>query len=192
MVAPTTQWRGRLRLRILVLCLLAPLLAGAQPQKKSRAYRQLEATTRSLLAALQSGSPAAVTPYLSPRGIVVDMDGDRASLPQIRGQFASKTGLYCRWFDSACLKREMDDPSGSLFTQRTSEPRAYRDLLRLAERRDLTLTIVPDHPNQGTVSVCLHGPNLSSDGGGYLLEFGFERIAGRWRLALEEGNFAGC
>lgn len=194
MVNATHSPRGRApRLLLLLLAaLLAVAQAPPQPRKKSAAERRLEATTRSFLAALQAGSPAAVTPYLSPRGVTVDMDGERASLAEIRKQFAARTGLYCRWFDTPCLKKEMDDQSGGVFTQRTSEPRSYRELLRLATRRDLTVLVDLDTPAQGSASVCLHGPKLSAEGAGYLLEFGFERVGGQWRLALEEGNFAGC
>jgi hypothetical protein len=199
MVTMRHSWRGRPRPLTLILpfVLLAVLPSATQTAKRSAAQRRLEATTRALLAALQSGRPATVTPYLSPRGLTVDMDGERASLAQIRKQFAARTGLYCRWFDTPCLRREMVDQSGGIFTQRTSEPRAYRELLRLADRRDFTVIIDPDDPGRGSVSVCLQGPRLSlgsahGPGAGYLLEFGFERIAGQWRLALEEGNFAGC
>lgn len=177
------------RLAILVLlCTLAP----AQPPKHSAAERQLELTTRALVAAIKTGTPAGVIPYLSPRGVVVDMDGERVSLAEIRKQFTSRTGLYCRWFNTDCLKREMLDQSGGVFTQRTSEPRSYRELLRLAEKAEYSASIDPDSPRQGEASVCLHGAQLSNDGAGYLLEFGFERTAAGWRLALEEGNFAGC
>lgn len=196
MVKTAKGYRARPRARLLTFVFLATLLASSQAPKRSPAERQLESTTRSFLTALQSGSPAAVTPFLSSRGVVVDMDGERATLPEIRKQFAGKTGLYCRWFDTACLKQEMEDQSGGVFTQRTSEPRAYRDILRLAATRKLIVSIDPDHPGQGSAAVCLHGPKLSGgskeDGTGYLLEFGFERIGGQWRLALEEGNFAGC
>jgi hypothetical protein len=186
-------YRSRPRLRHLFLTLtLLALSAPAQPPRQSAAERQLEATTRALVAAIKAGTPAGVMPYLSPKGVVVDMDGERASLPDIRKQFAGKSGLYCRWFDTDCLKREMQDQSGGVFTQRTSEPRSYRDLLRFADKAEFAAAVDPDSPRQGEASVCLHGAQLSSDGAGYLLEFGFERTAAGWRLALEEGNFAGC
>lgn len=187
--------RGRRRVLALFVLLFVAALSPAQSAKKpakTPAQRQLETTTRALLSALQAGSPAAVAPYISSRGLVVDMDGERLTPAELRRQFAGKTGLYCRWFDTPCLQREMEEQSGGILTQRTAEPRAYRELLRLAARRDFTVTIHPDQPDRGAVSVCLHGPKLSATGAGYLLEFGFERVAGRWRLALEEGNFAGC
>ncbi len=198
MVRTTNRWRGRPRPRLLTLTLLlfVALTAPAQaPARKSPAQTQIEATTRALLEALKSGAPEKVVPFLSPRGVVVDMDGERATLAEIRKQVAGKTGLYCRWFDTACLKREMQDQSGGVFTQRTSEPRSYREILLLATTRQLTGAIDPDRPGQGSASVCLRGPKLSGASGeeaGYLLEFGFERVGGQWRLALEEGNFAGC
>lgn len=173
---------------LLLLCSLAP----AQPPRQTAAEKQLEATTRQLVAAIKAGAPAGVMAYLSPKGVVVDMDGERASLADIRKQFAGKTGLYCRWFDTDCLKREMADQSGGVFTQRTTEPRSYRDILRLAERAEYAASTDPDSPRRGEAAVCLHGAQLSNDGAGYLLEFGFERTAAGWRLALEEGNFAGC
>jgi hypothetical protein len=173
---------------LLLLCGLAP----AQPPKQSAAEHQLELTVRQLVAAIKSGTPASVMTYLSPKGVVVDMDGERASLADIRKQFAGKTGLYCRWFDTDCLKHEMADQSGGVFTQRTTAPRSYREILRLADKAEYTASIDPDSPRQGEASVCLHGSQLSNEGAGYLLEFGFERTAAGWRLALEEGNFAGC
>ena len=173
---------------LLLLCSLAP----AQPPKQSAAEHQLELTTRQLVAVIKTGTPASVMSYLSPKGVVVDMDGERVSLPEIRKQFAGKSGLYCRWFDTDCLKREMGDQSGGVFTQRTTEPRSYREILRLADKAEYAASIDPDSPRHGEASVCLHGAQLSNDGAGYLLEFGFERTAAGWRLALEEGNFAGC
>lgn len=192
MVTATHSCRRHPRPLGLALLLLVALAAPAEPPRKSAAERQLESTARAFLAALQSGTPSAVTPFLSPRGLVVDMDGERASLAELRRQFARKTGLYCRWFDTPCLTRELEDQSGGVLTQRTSQPRAYRDLLRLATRRELTATLDPDSPARGAVAVCLRGPGLSAEGAGYLLELGFERAGGAWRLALEEGNFAGC
>ena len=171
------------------------LAAPAQPPagKPPAAQRQLESTARAFVAALKTGAPAAVLPYLSPRGLVLDMDGERATLAEVRRQFAHKSGLYCRWFDTPCLKQEIENQSGGVFTQRTSEPRSYRDILQLADRAEFTVALDPDTPSQGSASVCLRGPRLSPDAnGGYLLEFGFERTAGGWKLALEEGNFAGC
>jgi hypothetical protein len=172
--------------------ILVAISAPAQAPKQSAAERQLAVTTKALVAALKSGSPDSVFPYLSPKGVVVDMDGERASLAEIRQQFAHKRGLYCRWFDTPCLKQEMQDQSGGVFTQRTSEPRSYREILRLAESSDLHVSVEPDSPREGEASVCLHGAKLSSDGAGYLLEFGFERVGAAWKLSLEEGNFAGC
>jgi hypothetical protein len=186
-------WRGRPRPRHLVLTLfLLALAAPAQPPRQSAAEHQLELTARQFVAAIKAGTTASVVAYLSPKGVVVDMDGERASLADIRKQFAGRTGLYCRWFDTDCLKREMADQSGGVFTQRTTEPRSYREILRLADKAEYSTSIDPDSPRQGEASVCLHGPQLSNDGAGYLLEFGFERTAAGWRLALEEGNFAGC
>jgi len=173
---------------LLALCALAP----AQPPRQSAAERQLAATTRGLVAVLKAGTPAAIMAYLSPKGVVVDMDGERAAPGEIRKQFAEKRGLYCRWFDTPCLKQEMQDQSGGVFTQRTAEPRSYRDLLRLAASSELNVSVDPDSPRQGEASVCLRGPKLAADGAGYLLEFGFERVGAGWKLALEEGNFAGC
>lgn len=189
---------------IFILCLLFLLSSATAPAQRSKSrpkpspgQRQLEVTTRAFVAALKNGTPASVLPYLSASGVVLDMDGERAPLAKVRRQFAAKTGLYCRWFDTACLRKEMDDQSGGVFTQRTSEPRSYRDLLRLAEQAEFSAAIDLDRPSQGSASVCLHGPKLSSDspdsaGAGYLLEFGFERTAAGWKLVLEEGNFAGC
>jgi hypothetical protein len=191
--------------RALLACLLllgatAPTLSArsqsraSQPSRarQSLADRQLEGATRAFVAALKSGPPAAVLSYLSPRGVVLDMDGERATLAEVRRQFASKTGIYCRWFDSACLRREMQDQSGGVFTQRTSEPRSYREILRLAEQAEFSAAVDLDRPSQGSSSVCLHGSKLSANGAGYLLEFGLERTAAGWKVALEEGNFAGC
>jgi hypothetical protein len=184
--------RARLMSRALVVLVLLGALATGQPPKHSAAERQLETTTRSLIAALKNGMPASVLPFLSLRGVVLDMDGERASLAEVRRQFAHKTGLYCRWFDTACLTHEIEDQSGGVFTQHTSEPRSYLDIIRLADKAEFTVAIDPDRPSQGSASVCLHGAKLSADGAGYLLEFGFERTAAGWKLALEEGNFAGC
>jgi hypothetical protein len=200
MVITIHGWRGRHRpwpltlISLLTLTFLVPasLSSNAQPPKQSPAERQLETTTRSLVAALKNGTPASVLPFLSSRGVVLDMDGERASLAEVRRQFAHQTGLYCRWFDTACLTHEIEDQSGGVFTQRTSEPRSYRDIIRLADKAEFTVAIDPDRPSQGSASVCLHGAKLSNDGAGYLLEFGFERTSAGWKLALEEGNFAGC
>jgi len=185
----------RAPLAFLLLGVLA--FAQARPKKQSAAERQLEATTHAFVAALKTGTPASVLPYFSPRGVVLDMDGERVTLAEVRRQFNTRMGLYCRWFDTSCLRKEMDDQSGGVFTQRTSEPRSYREILRLAEKTEFTVVIDPDSPTQGSASVCLHGPKLSpgsaaGEGAGYLLEFGFERTAAGWKLALEEGNFAGC
>jgi hypothetical protein len=199
MVITIHGWRGRPRPRPLTLILLltltfllATLSATAEPPKQSAAERQLETTTRNLVAALKNGTPASVLPFLSSRGVVLDMDGERASLAEVRRQFARRSGLYCRWFDTPCLQHEIEDQSGGVFTQHTSEPRSYRDIIRLAEKTEFTVAIDPDRPSQGSASVCLHGAKLSNDGAGYLLEFGFEHTASGWKLALEEGNFAGC
>ena len=89
------------------------------------------------------------------------MDGERVPLAEVRRQFAAQTGLYCRWFDTPCLRKEMEDQSGGVFTQRTSEPRSYRDIVRVAEKAEFTVAIDPDTPTQGSASVCLHGPQLS-------------------------------
>ncbi len=194
MVSPATRvWRGRPRPRLLTaVLLLFATVAPAQAPKQSAAERQLATTTKALVAALKSGAPDTVFPYLSSKGVVVDMDGERASLAEIHKQFAQKRGLYCRWFDSVCLRQEMQDQSGGVFTQRTSEPRSYREILRLAESSEFNVTVDPDSPRQGEASVCLRGAKLSNDGAGYLLEFGFERVGAAWKLSLEEGNFAGC
>jgi hypothetical protein len=177
---------------ILAVLLLLAVTAPAQARKPTAAARQLEATVRAFLAVLKAGTPAGAVPYLSPRGVVLDMDGERATLVEVRRQFAGKTGLYCRWFDSDCLKREMRDQSGGVFTQRTTQPRSYREILSLAEKPELEVSFDPDTPGVGEASVCLRGPQLAADGAGYLLEFQFERTAAGWKLNLEEGNFAGC
>jgi hypothetical protein len=177
---------------ILIAFLLLAAAAPAQAPKPPAAARRLEATARAFLAALKTGTPAAVLPYLSARGVVLDMDGERATLAEVRRQFSAKTGLYCRWFDSPCLKQEIEDQSGAVFTQRTTEPRSYRDILRLAEKSELNVSLDPDMPARGEASVCLRGAKLAAAGAGYLLEFGFERTAAGWKLDLEEGNFAGC
>ena len=177
---------------LLAAVLLLAATAPAQAPKPSPAARQLETTVRAFLAVLKAGAPAATVPYLSARGVVLDMDGERATLAEVRRQFAGKTGLYCRWFDSDCLRREMQDQSGGVFTQRTTQPRSYRELLRLAEKSELKVSLDPDTPGRAEASVCLRGPKLAAAGAGYLLEFQFERTAAGWKLDLEEGNFAGC
>lgn len=180
--------------RLLLAGLLFAMTSPAQPfgSKPSAAERQLAATTRALVAAIKAGSPSGVLPYLSSRGVVVDMDGERVPLAGVRQQFTRKIGLYCRWFDTACLAKEMDDQSGGVFTQKATHPRSYREILQLGAQSELNISIDPDKPTQGSASVCVHGPKLENDGAGYLLEFGFERTGAGWKLALEEGNFAGC
>lgn len=196
MVKAGNEWRARPRARVLLILLLLVALAPAQaPQKpppKSAVQRQLEAATRSLLAVIRTGAPTAALPQLSPRGVVLDLDGERHSITDIRRHFAQRTGLYCRWFDTACLRREMEEQSADIETQRTPDPRSYRELLRLVKSVEMTSLAHPDQPGRGLVSVCVRGPEIAPAGAGYLLEFGFERVGGAWKLAMEEGNFAGC
>ena len=71
--------------------------------------QELERASSAAIDAIKSGKPEKLMPLLSTRGVFLGTDGPLVSVPAIHKQMSTRTGIYCVIYDSACLKKELND-----------------------------------------------------------------------------------
>ena len=124
--------RRTFSLYALVLAMLIGMsgVAGAQSAtgaQKNQDQESVQALERDFFAAIRSGDSNKILSYIPESGVSVGSDGQHASRDQIQQQFQARQGLYCKLFDSSCIKTpiQLDNSSPSC---------SYRELLTHSEK----------------------------------------------------------
>jgi hypothetical protein len=71
--------------------------------------QELERASSAAIDAIKSGKPDKLMPLLATRGVFLGTDGPLVSLSAIHQEMSARTGIYCVIYDSACLKKEVND-----------------------------------------------------------------------------------
>lgn len=112
----------------------------ANPQKKLE--RLLAETAHDFVDKLQKGDPQDLLSFFSLRGVRFGADEPPISLATIQSHFEQKKGLFCVFFDTACLQKEdaiYRAHAGA--PPRTKAIHSYRDRLLHASQRELIVRV---------------------------------------------------
>lgn len=120
---------------------------------------------------IRGGDTAQFLSYLPQDGVNLGGDAQHTSRSDIEEQFTHRTGLYCKLFDSACLRR-----SGS------SDPLAcsYRELLTQSDKvRTASTETTRNGVRQAILVAEVHSQKCA---GPVLIDFIFNYQQGGWKL----------
>jgi hypothetical protein len=97
-----------LRTAAALTLLASSALAVAQSSAKTAPALSVKTLEQEFFAALRSGDSVKFLSYVSQRGMNVGSDAQHVSRAEIEQQFQAHRGLYCRLFDSSCLRGPLD------------------------------------------------------------------------------------
>ncbi len=140
----------------------------------------LRETASEFLALIERGDPKQLAPLSSQRGLVLGHTSEPAvPLATIEKAIAEKRGIFCAFFDSACVpKVSRAEPVQGRSDADIRAPRSYREEILRASSRDVEV-----HLSNGTiggVTVTLHD---NTQPGSAVLDFDFRFEDGEWKFA---------
>lgn len=173
---------NRLTLAVLLTLLLLPAASAAQTTTRAQ-RRQLTAelsrAAQELLAVIEKGEPAEFSKHVSRIGASFGVGTAALKPDAIEKQVASRTGIYCVLFDTACLMAEKEKKAAL-----GAGPVSYRELLARAKSRRIEAS-VNEESGDLTGMVAVRFTGLPSDWrwSKEPLEFYFVRDRGAWMLS---------
>ncbi len=148
--------------------------AGAQPAGSAKAAipRPLELEQK-FFDILRSGDALQLLSYIPEDGVNLGRDAENTSRKDIEEQLTHRTGLYCKLFDTSCLK-----PTGT--SRPSSQVCSYRELLTQSEKvRTASTETTRNNVRQAILVAEVQNAKC---GGHLLIDVIFNYQQGGWKL----------
>ncbi len=147
----------------------------------------LRDTAQKFLTVIEKGQPLDLLNFWSASGVVlgVDFEDHPVSKSVFREQVRKKEGLYCSFFDSACLT-ELRKASRRKANKgpATNPDYSYRDLLSSARTKTVRVSARREGETlTGYVTVRIENGEMTKSNTSTQLDFTFVSEAGSWKLA---------
>jgi hypothetical protein len=98
-----------------------------------------EVTARQIAAAIEAQDAESILSLISAHGIGFQQLGDQwLQHDDLASEFSNKTGHYCRFFDTACLKQPLQSPIAPWLPKRTY---SYREWLTLSRPYEIDVDL---------------------------------------------------
>jgi hypothetical protein len=135
--------------------------------------QELDGAASALISAIKSENPKNLMALLAANGVYLGVDGPLVPLTSIRKQMATRSGVYCVIFDSACLRKEVNESrkrSGATATD--EEILSFHDHILKESDVAIKTTLAADTSSCGATT---------SDGSA-LFDLEWERTSKGWKI----------
>jgi len=145
----------------------------AESKKEDTHRPSVQSLEREFFGAIRTGNSDEVLSYISDRGVSVGREAQHASRGDIQQQFQNHQGLYCKLFDSACIKTPIN-------LGNSAPSCSYRDLLTHSRKvRTAGSEITRNGVQQAVLVAQVENSQCPED---KLIDFIFNLDADGWKL----------
>jgi len=154
--------------------LCSPVAAQSDfASQKTSEQESASALERDFFAALREGNADKILAYVPERGINVGADEQHETRNQVEQQFQLHQGLYCKLFDSSCIKAAID-------LANSSRSCSYRELLTHSDEvHTASSQLTREGVQQAVLVARIQNKQCPSD---KLIDFIFNLHADGWKL----------